>query len=861
MNDISLASTVHYWSTSVKDTLSLAQTSSDGLSSEEVEKRLQLYGPNLIDEAAAVSPWVIWWRQFRSLIVVLLVIAAAISFAIGDLPEAIAVLAVVLINALIGFFTELKATQSMAALKKMSLVMARVSRNGKAEKIPSRDLVPGDWVILEAGDLIPADLRIIEANSLQSDESALTGESLPIRKTHKEQPDEAPLAERKSMLYRGAKITGGTGTGVVVGTGKNSELGKISTMVSSASHHATPLEKQLDRLGYRLVWITLGLMLLMTLAGIIKGIEILTMVQTSIALAIAAIPEGLPIVATIALANGLWKMARRNAIINHLSAVETLGSTGVICTDKTGTLTENKMTVSVLWPAGSSECFEAGSNLNDTVKQMMTVSALCNNAEVTDSVAVGDPLEIALIEWVAKSDIDLNELNSDYPRLSETPFDAEVRMMTTLHEHRSRHYTAVKGAAEALLPLCSFDKTTESKSQWEQRNLKMARRGLRVIAVARKLDDEKMEFIGLIGLIDPPRPEVSAAIEECQSAGIRIVMITGDQAPTAIAIANQIGIKEGEALTGAELADLDFESPRGIEILNNVSIIARSNPAQKLSLVKYFQSRNHVVAMTGDGVNDAPALKQADIGVAMGQRGTDVAREAAAMVLQDDSFSSIVVAIRQGRIILSNIRKFVVYLMSCNISEIMVVWISMMFTSQLPLLPLQILFLNLVTDVFPALALGVTPGNGRMMNQTPGRAGESILKKDHWTSIFRHGITIALATFGAFMYAIHNRGMLPEQAVTISFLTLAVAQLFHVFNMADRRSSLLSSEVVKNRWVWSALLLCITLLAAACYIPTLAKILALRPPGSGDLMIICGFAAIPVLIEAGKRGIQKISRK
>ena len=850
------------WSIPGDDATEIFETSSEGLPEDEIEERLLQYGPNTITVAKPASLWSIWWRQFRSVIVLLLAFAAVISGIVGDYAECIAILVVVLINSLIGFFTEAKALRSMEALKKMTRMMARVTRDGEDLRIPSSQLVPGDWVFVEAGDLVPADIRITQANSLQSDESALTGESLPIRKTDQAQPGDTPLAERKSMLYRGAKVTAGTGQGIVVGTGENSELGKISKMVSEASDHITPLEKQLHRLGYRLVWVTLVMMLVMTLAGVIKGIDLLAMVQTSIALAIAAIPEGLPIVATIALANGLWKMARQNAIINQLSAVETLGSTGIICTDKTGTLTENRMTVSAIWPVGMDQFVSPPNSvsLDDPIGKILRSSVLCNNATVSGEEVIGDPLEVALLEWAARSGVSISDLLDSYPREKEIPFDAEVRKMSTIHKDESGQLIAVKGASEALIPLCAFPGNGGEADLWIERNIEMAKEGLRVIALAERRSenrggdpDHDLTFLGLIGLIDPPRPEVASAIEECQSAGIRVIMITGDQAPTARAVAESIGIEEGEVLTGDGFSELDLAKEADREKLKKVTIIARSTPVQKLSLVQFYQGQDQIVAMTGDGVNDAPALKQADIGVAMGQRGTDVAREASTMVLQDDSFSTIVIAIRQGRIILENIRKFVIYLMSCNLSEILVVWIAMIMTNQLPLLPLQILFLNLVTDVFPALALGVTPGHGALMSQPPRKAGERVLSSAHWGRIAWYGLILAGATLGAFYFAQRSLNNSYEEAVTIAFLTLALTQLLHVFNMADEKSKIYRSEVLRNRWVWGALGLCVILLGAATNMPVLSRLLHLRVISGSELLIVFGFATLPVLVELIRR--------
>lgn len=863
------------WGVSPESVIDALQSSPDGLSDCEVKKRIQEYGLNCIVEMPPVSLWKLWLRQFRSLIVALLIAAACTSAFIGDWMEALAVVAVIFVNALIGFFIELKANRSMEALKKLSHSNVRVRREGVSRIVPSEELVPGDWVILEAGDIVPADLRAIEVNLLQSDESSLTGESIPIRKQIESVEEETLLAERRSMLYQGAKITGGNGAGVVTSTGESSELGKISKMVSQADRHSTPLEKQLDRLGYCLIWVTLLLATITAVAGILKGLDTMTMIQTAIALAVAAIPEGLPVVATIALAHGLWRMSEKDALLSQLSAVETLGSTGVICTDKTGTLTENKMTATVIWPVGSNESLNISPDCSSNVIVNSTLMAglLCNNAELSKKGGkpVGDPLEVALLEAAELANFDIENVRHHFQRIREVPFDAQSRIMSTVQQTGTEFLVSVKGALEAVVPLCiTFgdypdSQDNEQRKLWEERNRILAEKGYRVIALAEKHTDEaetnplgQLSFLGLIGLIDPPRPDVTGAVRECLEAGIRIVMITGDQAPTAEAVAKQIGIESEGALTGTELDSIDLDAPETAAKFSRINVIARATPAQKLKLVKHFQNSGQIVAMTGDGVNDAPALKQADIGIAMGVRGTDVAREASAMVLRDDAFPSIVAAIEQGRTIFTNIRKFAYYLISCNISEILVVWLATALTETLPILPLQILFLNLVTDVFPALALGVTPSRTNLMTEGPRKRDESVLRKSDWIRASWHAFTIAGATLGAFLFAINILGQTSSDAITISFLTLAVAQLLHVFNMAGKEAPYFRSEIVCNPMVWAALGLCLFLLALACYQPVLAQVLNLRQPTLIDCVTLFGFAAIPVVIEIIWRRLRPI---
>lgn len=856
------------WALSVEEVPAALSSPAAGLTEAEVLRRRSLHGLNSLDETPALSLWTLWLRQFKSLLVLLLLVAGCISIALGDFLDAGAIAVVVLVNAAIGFVTELRATRSMEGLRKLTITTACVRRGGEAVRVPSAELVPGDRVVLEAGDLVPADLRVLTVHSLQVDESVLTGESNPVFKQEEAVSAKTTLADRLSMLYRGSRVSTGTGEGVVTAIGMASELGKISRLVGEAEEQVTPLERKLDRLGYRLVWVTLGMTLILGIVGILSGQDTVLMIQTCVALAVAAIPEGLPVVATIALSRGLWLMARENVVISRLSAVETLGATGVICTDKTGTLTENRLTLTAAWPEASRTPFciasGMGSDSEETLRELLIGGILCNNASLSEKGLdpIGDPLEVALLQGALTVGVAPADVLSSWERIDEVPFDAATRRMATMHSLRDASggfLVSAKGASEAILPLCS-DLSPEQMKIWEERNKDLAGQGLRVIALAGRRSEERpvdpffgLSFLGLVGMIDPPRPKVPAAVGECLAAGIRVTMITGDQSATARAVAREIGIPAELVLTGAELAEMDISSPEHRVLLDKVDVIARATPKQKLDLVRRLQRNACVVAMTGDGVNDAPALKQADIGIAMGQRGTDVAREASAMVLLDDAFPSIVVAVRQGRLIFRNIRKFVAYLISCNLSEILVVWVAMLVTGHLPILPLQILFLNLVTDVFPALALGVSPAHGDLMREQPRPRKEPILRNRDWLRAGWHASVIATATLGAFLSARFFLSFSYHEAITTSFLTLAVAQLLHVFNMAGSGVPLWRSEVVRNPWVWGAIGLCLVLLFGCTSIPVLAEVLALHQPGLEEMLLIAGCSIFPVLVELAAR--------
>ncbi|OIO55712.1 MAG: ATPase [Alphaproteobacteria bacterium CG_4_10_14_0_2_um_filter_63_37] len=850
-----------------------------GLDGEVVRQRLHRFGPNRLREVRRRTVWEILRAQFESLMVLFLVVAAGLAFAFDETVEGIAIGAVILLSVAIGFVMEVRATRSMEALHRLGVASVRVRRSGQEVEIPADRLVPGDVVLVEGGDVLTADLRWIEAARLQIDESPLTGESLPVSKTTLPLPETTPLSERSNMGFKGTAVLLGSGVGLVVATGMATELGKISALMQETDGRATPLELRLEEMGRRLIGATLAIAALVAVSGWLAGKDLFLMVETAIALAVAAIPEGLPVVATMALARGMWRMAGRNALIRRLSAVETLGSATLICTDKTGTLTENRMTVTVVMPP-SGEAHVAPNGLlrggeligsDPDLTRLLEAVVLCNNASLGGKPggAVGDPLEVALLEVGLTRGIERKALLQQWPELREEAFDPEARMMATLHQVGAGMRIAVKGAPESVLAAClswhgeggqtpggQAPFGDHERQMWLSHNRAMAAAGLRVLAVAERFDGQghpfaDLTFLGLIGLLDPPRRDVREAIDTCQAAGIRVVMITGDQPETARSIALATGLVDDPAtpvILGSELGSGGQWSAASRLAIQSASILARVTPAQKLNLVRLHQDCGEVVAMTGDGVNDAPALRQADIGIAMGRRGTQVAREAADMVLADDAFSTIVHAVAQGRIIFGNIRKFVLYLMSCNVAEIMVVALPSLLGAPLPLLPLQILFLNLVTDVFPALALGMGEGDPGAMNHPPRNPKEPLLTRHHWWLIAGYGAVMAAAVLGAFALALGPLGLSAGQGVTVSFLTVALAQLLHVFNMRDRGSTWWRNDIVANGWVWGALALCVLLLGLATYGPLLPGVLGLEPIPLDAWGVVIGMSVLPLLV-------------
>lgn len=850
-----------------------------GLTSAEIEARRAVCGPNRLAAKRPTSLGRLIWYQFESPVVLLLVGAAVIAMAFGEWKEGIAIGLVLLINGIIGFVTELRAARSMEALRQLGNLTTRVRRDGKAALVPAEDLVSGDVVLLEGGDIVTADLRLVEASNLSADESALTGESVAVEKTTDAVVPDCPIGDRIGMAFKGTAMTRGSAVGVVVATGLQSELGQISKLVEEAAPEHSPLERQLQKLSGQLIKFTLAVVAILGILGVLQGEDLFLMIEASIALAVAAIPEGLPVVATMALARGMWRMARHNALIERLSAVETLGATTVIFTDKTGTLTENSMQLREIdCPDGVYELvvetgrFKGANTANETAGQsclndILTAGLLCNNAELSESDGkhTGDPLEQALLTAAIAGGLDLREQLRLLPRVREVAFDSTSKMMATIHAADQSFLVWVKGAPEAVLEACSSIRkdgqtvvplTPEGLAEWHARTDEMAARGMRVLAVAMRCvtspeaaDYADLTFLGLLGLFDPPRDDVPDAIAMCRKAGIRVIMMTGDHAVTARNIAESVGLTSADPMVaeGRSLRPVADLSASELETLRATDVFARVSPAQKLELITLYQKDGHIVAMTGDGVNDAPALKQADIGVAMGLRGTQVAREAAAMVLRDDAFGSIVSAIREGRVIFRNIQRFVTYLLSCNLSEVLVVGAAILVGLPLPLMPLQILFLNLVTDVFPAFALGASEGSDKILHRPPRDPGKPIVTRALWIAIVLHSISISAATLGAFVLAQGYLGMTSQAAVTVSFLTLALAQLWHVFNMRDPRSGLIRNEITRNGYVWGALILSMILVLAVLFVPVAADALDLVRPDTRAWMLIVAMSLVPLV--------------
>ncbi len=858
-----------------------------GLDSRDVADRRRVYGANTLRAAKPRHLLAIAADQFRSFVILLLAAAGVLAILFSEHAEGLAIFAVIAINGTIGFVTEWRATRSMEALKELGRVDTVVMRNGVVQQLPADQLVPGDIVIFDGGDIVTADVRLIDAAKLQADESTLTGESLPVAKDTEPLDRETPVMDRRNMVFKGTAITRGSGKGVIVGIGRNTELGRISELVMDAGSQRTPLEKRLDELGERLAGAVVLIAVFIAIAGIIAGREMFLAIEVAIALAVAAIPEGLPIVATIALARGMWRMSKQNALISRLSAVETLGATSVILTDKTGTLTENRMTVTALRLAGTEitidttglmssggldeERRDIGTDAYSLIDELLMNAALCNNGSLHETSEgevhmVGDPTELALLVAASRRGIRREELLERQPEIAEVSFDPRSKLMATLHKHGDDILFAVKGAPESVIPVCSSMRTLDEKAQlseqdrqaWLDQAREFGDRGLRTLAIATKQGDDKADdpyknlvLLGIVALEDPARAGVKDAIDRCRSAGISVVMVTGDHLATARNIAIEVGITDETAnphtfINGDALDHLLAGTER--DQLLQARVFSRATPEQKLNLIDFYQQQGYIVAMTGDGVNDAPALKMSDIGVAMGIRGTAVAKEAAHMVLRDDEFSTIVGAVAQGRAIYENIRKFVVYLLSCNISEVLIVSLATIAGAPLPLLPLQILFLNLVTDVFPALALGVGEGSPSLMANRPRPAKETLLTRSHWLRIGLHGTVISATVLAAMAIAFLILDFDTEEAVTVSFCTLALAQLWHVFNMRDNMRHVIANEITRNIWIWIAIIVCLTLIGVAIYVPMLSELMNLSNPGVEGWLVILPMSLIPLVV-------------
>ena len=884
----------------------LQANDAQGLTAVEAAQRLTQYGPNTLAQARERSAWSILVAQFQSIIVALLVVATVIAFAMGETIEGIAILVVIVINAAIGFLTEWKAQQALSALQQQSVKLAHVIRDGAEGEIPAADLVPGDLVVLAAGARVPADGRIVESARLQIEEAALTGESLAVTKTSEPLEDkDAALGDRLNMGFLGTTITDGRGRLLVTATGAKTEVGKIGTLIDEATSRVSPLEQQLARLGRFIVMIVMGLCAIIVVAGWLRGVtDFWHMLEIGISLAIAAVPEGLPAVTTMTLALGMQRMARMRALVRRLPAVETLGSVTVICTDKTGTLTKNEMTACVFAldqrrvdVTGAGYAIEGTFQIGDKpldpladepLALALRIGMLCNDAKVERAdgheAVLGDPTEVALIIVAEKGGMTLAALTQEYPRLSEVPFDSVSKRMVTVHQTPQGPARAfLKGSPGTLIAASNSQfgaagvtpLTPENRKLWEATNEELAGAALRVLGLAyREVPEGNIEaeyakdliFVGLVGMSDPLRDEAKTAIATCRAAGIRTVMITGDQQATAAEIAKQLGIDRGlderplRTVHGRELLNLDDAGWR--QVVADAAVFARVSPEHKLQIVEALQEQGHVVAMTGDGVNDAPALKQADIGIAMGIQGTEVAKENADMVITDDNFASIVGAVEQGRIIYSNILRFLQYLLSCNFSEILTVFVALMIGWPLPLVALQILWLNLITDIFPAFALALEPSAPDMMKRPPRNPQESLLNLRFvgliaWQGLLLAGVTLAAFAIGMNWHGTDGEGL--RRATTMAFMTLALSQVFHAFNARSQNRSALTNRLFTNGWLWAAVATCLILQAAAVYVPLLQKVLHTVPPTLSDWGVIAACSLMPVAVVELVKVIQRVA--
>jgi Ca2+-transporting ATPase len=855
-------------SLAIRNVISKLGSDLSGLREEEARSRLGQFGYNELEREKKPSSVAVFLRQFKNVLVIILLAAALISFALGETVDAAVILGIVFAVSLLGFFQEYRAERALEALKRMAALTATVIRGGVESEIPARELVPGDIVVLSVGDKGPADLRLIEAVNLRVDESALTGESVPSEKGIDPVPKDAPLAERLCVVYAGTVVSYGRGKGVVFSTGQQTEFGKIASMMRAAPKVKTPLELRIERVGRLLGTIMVLVAVLVMLLGLARGSPLLEMFLWAVSLAVAAVPEALPAVVTGGLAIGVRRMAKRNAIVRRLPAVETLGSTTVICSDKTGTMTKGQMTVRRIHLGEDSyevtgagyeprgEILRDGTpSVNDDIALIAKVAVLCNDASFNATSAlkiVGDPTEVALLVVAAKAGEREEKLRSAYPRVFEVPFTSERKRMTTVHNTPDGQLLyCMKGALEAVLPSCEaayfqgrhvrIDEGTVRRihSVGEQ----MAKDALRVLAFAYKTPPEELQaleesgserglvFLGLMGLMDPPREEVKDAVQKCYDAGIKVVMITGDHKGTAQAVAEELGLLSsgGRILTGTELDSLgpqEFD-----QVVEDVVVYARVSPEHKLRIVRALKGKGHIVAMTGDGVNDAPALKNADIGVAMGVTGTDVTKEAADVVLADDNFASIVAAVEEGRAIFDNIRKYLMFLLSANTGELLIMLSAGLLGYPLPLVPVQILFVNLATDGLPALALGIDPPMQDLMHRPPRDPKLSIFA-DLKGWIAGIAVLLSLAMMGLFAYSLMS-GSLAE-ARSLVFASIILFELTFVFSCRSQSQTILRLGLTSNKYLVAAVLSQLMLLLLILYTPSIASLFEVSPIAFGN---------------------------
>ncbi len=856
---------------STKEAFQEFKTHEEGLSDDQAVARLQEYGRNIIEQKKQKSLFRLFIDQVNNPVIYLLCGAVAVSFIFGDIPEAVAIIVVIILNTMIGFWMEYQARNSVNALKKLDRLQAHVKRNGQISEIDAEEVVPGDVILIEAGDIVPADARVVFSSELGADESPLTGESLPVNKNTEKVKKDAPLGDRRNMLFKGTAITSGKGQAIVTATGQYTEIGSISEMVTGEDKDEIPLNVKLRKLSGKLIRATVGLAAIFFVLGWFTGKEIYLLLQTAIAWTVAAIPEGLPIVASIALARGMLRLARRNVIVKKLAAVETLGETTVIFTDKTGTLTENKLTVdSFQYPGkvidsqklyGKNPDRELVKNVkkDNHFRQIMNVSVFCNDARKVDGdKAKGDPLDISLLGFIKEYDHELVDELLKNERIHEDPFDSESKFMGTIHELEDELYMSCKGAAQTVLSRADYyfddgtkqEITDDFKQKWLERNEELSAKGLKVIACSYRTvnknqkeqlldkDDfiDHMIFLGFISFVDPARKDISSSIEKCHRAGIQVIMVTGDHVGTAQNIAEQVHLQkpgETKSMEGTEIQS------RPEEVYTS-NLFARVDPRQKHEIVDHFKEKGEITAMTGDGVNDAPALKKADIGIAMGKRGTQLAQEVADMVLKDDSFPSIVEAIQEGRIIFGNIRKFIMYQLSYHLAEIIIIAGISFSLFNIPLLPLQLLFLNLLSDVFPALALGLGKGDETIMQQKPKDPAEPIINRRNWITMGVYGSIMAIVISGAYLLSLFYFDQSKETANTIAFFSLAFSQLLHVFDMREAKEHVFVNQVVKNRYVWYAILFCLVALFTAYFVPILHNTLSFEYLKTVDWLLVAG---------------------
>ena len=845
-------------------------TSEQGLTSEQARQSAEKYGKNALAEGKKKTPLRIFLEQYKDFLVIILIIAAIISAITGDVESTVVIITVITMNAILGTVQTLKAEKSLSNLKKLSSPNAKVLRNGEAAVIPSEDVCVGDVVIIEAGDQIPADGRLIESASLQVNESALTGESINIDKNTGSIDRDCPLAERTNMVYSGSFVTYGRGKFIATEIGMKTEVGKIASLIQNAEERKTPLQRTLDSFGRKL---SIGILLICALvfglsmirAADINSNTVMDSLMFAIALAVAAIPEALSSIVTIVLSFGTQKMSRENAIIRKLQAAEGLGSVSVICSDKTGTLTQNKMTVRKIVVAGHTIAADDGNMDNASEKQLVIASVLCNDSQIKEGTEIGDPTETALIAYARNRALSDDQIRIDYKRISEIPFDSDRKLMSTLNVVNGENIMYTKGAADVLTERMNI--THEQKEQIKAQVAELSSQGLRVLCFACKsfnatqidLEDENgLEYMGLIAMMDPPRAESKQAVAECKAAGIKPVMITGDHVVTASAIAKEIGILENmsEAVEGAELDKYSDEEL--ITYVRDKSVYARVTPEHKIRIVKAWQHNDKIVSMTGDGVNDAPALKQADVGVAMGITGTEVSKDAAAMVLADDNFATIVKAVKNGRNIYDNIKKSILFLLSGNLAGIITVLFCSLGGLPVPFAAIHLLFINLLTDSLPAIALGLEPHTDEVMKRKPRPANESILTKSFLGKIGWSGLVIAAATVAAFLI---GNTVDAVTASTMAFATLCLARLFHGFSCKADEPVILSRRFFDNKAGLAAFGIGFVLISAVLFINPIHTFFKVTELSAGMMGAVYGLAFCSMIVIQIIKGIIKAAKK